>query len=89
MSHRLKRNSCTRDFERWTSVDDIPAIGVLFDSYVSQPLVARNHPFALDSLARNKLVDLWSTAEAKVRMAARSRWLRLGRALGVGPDFEV
>jgi SAM-dependent methyltransferase len=70
-------------------VDDIPAIGVLFDRYVSQPLVARNHPFVLDSLARSQLVDLWSTSEAKVRMAARSRWLRLGRALGVGPDFKA
>jgi len=47
-------------------------------------------------------VDAWQTAEAKarqekeragvlaerIRLASGSRWVRLGRKLGIGPKFE-
>jgi hypothetical protein len=48
------------------------------------------------------MVDAWQTAETRarvekerasvlaerIRLASGSRWLRLGRKLGVGPKFE-
>jgi hypothetical protein len=80
---------------------DIPEYGVLFDSDVSQPLIARKQGFVMDSRMRAELVALWRAAEDRaedageramrfgeqIRMASSSRWLRLGRKLGVGPRF--
>jgi SAM-dependent methyltransferase len=67
---------------------DVPEIGVHFDPDVSQPLIARKEPFALDANARRELVGLWRRQADQIRLAERSRWLRLGRALGIGPKFS-
>jgi SAM-dependent methyltransferase len=83
--------------------ENLSSIGVLFDHDVSQPLVARKEPFAMDASTRSQLVEEWSAARhqaeslqkrvetlaGQVRMADESRWLRLGRKLGVGPKFSV
>ncbi len=80
--------------------ENVPEIGILFDYDVSQPLIAaKQQPFALSGAARAEIIDLWRRAEdlagetrvlhetlaAQVRLASRSRWLRLGRAFGLGP----
>jgi SAM-dependent methyltransferase len=82
--------------------ENVPGIGILFDYDVSQPLIAaKEEPFALSGAARAEIIDLWRSAEdlagetralhetlaARIRLASRSRWLRLGRAFGVGPRF--
>ena len=81
---------------------NVPEYGILFDQDVSQPLIAaKDESFALAGAARAELMDLWRGAEdrawrdrqdletlaARIRLASRSRWLRLGRAFGVGPRF--
>jgi SAM-dependent methyltransferase len=75
-------------------LDDVPDAGILFDSYVSQALLARKQPFRLSAAAQKELLDGWIAAEAerrllaeRTRMASQSRWLRLGRKLGVGPKL--
>jgi SAM-dependent methyltransferase len=82
---------------------NLPPIGVLFDHDVSQPLIARKELFVMNRCAVSQLVELWhraselaegrqdraETLAAQVRMAEESRWLRLGRKLGVGPKFSV
>jgi SAM-dependent methyltransferase len=81
---------------------NVPEYGILFDQDVSQPLIAANdESFALAGAARAELMDLWRSAEdrawrdrqdvetlaARIRLASKSRWLRLGRPFGVGPRF--
>jgi SAM-dependent methyltransferase len=82
--------------------EDRPEIGILFDRNVSQPLVARKSPFELDRVTQALFAADWrSTQDAlgeekrrchqlsqQMKMAARSRWVRLGRKLGVGPRFD-
>ena len=82
---------------------NVPPIGVLFDHDVSQPLIARKEAFLIDRCAVSQLVEQWRAASdlaegrqnraetlaAQVRMAEQSRWLRLGRKLGIGPKFTV
>jgi SAM-dependent methyltransferase len=74
--------------------DDIPEIGVIFDPDVSQPWIARKEPFAMDADARRQLVDLWRNEReravglnARANLASQSRWLRLGRLFGAGPNL--
>jgi SAM-dependent methyltransferase len=66
---------------------DIQEIGVVFDPGVSQPLIARKQPYALGGEARRELVEQWRRQAAQIDLAARSRWIKLGRSLGVGPKF--
>ena len=75
-------------------LEDVRESGILFDSDVSQPFVARREPFRLSAGAQGELLDAWrgSHAEAtllahRVRMASESRWVRLGRKLGIGPKL--
>jgi SAM-dependent methyltransferase len=82
--------------------DNLPEIGILFDQDVSQLLVARKEPFAIDRCATSQMIGEWRTAidrlsheqqraqaaEAQIRLAAQSKWLRLGRRLGLGPDLN-
>jgi SAM-dependent methyltransferase len=68
--------------------------GILFDQDTSQPLLARKQPFALDRCAQSQLFEAWresadGSLEKQIRLATQSRWLRLGRKLGVGPRFET
>jgi SAM-dependent methyltransferase len=83
--------------------DNLPRIGILFDQDVSQPLIARRQPFVMDKCVRSQLIDEWralglqvahereraQTLAAQIRLATESRWLRLGRKLGVGPKFTL
>jgi SAM-dependent methyltransferase len=82
---------------------NVPPIGVLFDHDVSQPLIARKEAFVMDRCAVSQLVDQLrasselaegrqvraDTLASQIRMAEESRWLRLGRKLGVGPKFSL
>jgi SAM-dependent methyltransferase len=82
--------------------ENIPSYGILFDENVSQPLIARKDRFIMSGCAVHQLVDqiqhFRSEAEAmraesdglraQIRMAAEARWVRLGRKLGLGPDFR-
>lgn len=61
-------------------LEDVPASGILFDADVSQPLIARKEPFRIDP---GEFLD----ALEKLRMASQSRWVKLGRKLGVGPEL--
>jgi SAM-dependent methyltransferase len=83
--------------------EDLPVNGILFDHDVSQPLIARKEPFAMDRCAAGELAEQYCAAREQserqqmragvlaeqVRMAEQSRWLRLGRKLGLGPKFSV
>jgi hypothetical protein len=100
----LKQKLCAAgflDFEFLT--ENVPEIGVIFDHDVSQPLIARKQRFAGDLPAWTDLVRMWRLADAEasdgrrlierqsaqIRLGSESRWLRLGRKLGIGPDFEA
>jgi hypothetical protein len=68
--------------------------GILFDHDTSQPLVARKQPYALDRCAQTQLFEAWRNStggslENQIRLATQSRWMKLGRKLGVGPRFET
>jgi SAM-dependent methyltransferase len=81
--------------------ENIPSIGVYFDHDVSQPLIARKAPFVMEKSAISQMIDQWRAGSGggeedhrqaailreQVRMARESRWLRLGRKLGLGPKF--
>jgi SAM-dependent methyltransferase len=74
--------------------DNLPEIGIYFDHDVSQPLIARKEPFALGSYARAEMIDLWRAESgranllaAQIQAASASRWLRLGKKLGLGPNL--
>jgi SAM-dependent methyltransferase len=75
-------------------LDDVPETGILFDADVSQPFVARKKTFRLSAEAQSELVEDWLGAQAqsrlladRARMVSQSRWLRLGRKLGIGPKL--
>ena len=82
--------------------EDIPRFGIHFDSDVSQPLIARKEPFILDKPVVRELINQRHAVEAEldqmreqrdllrtqIRMAADSRWVKLGRKFGLGPDFS-
>ena len=79
-----------------------PLLGVVFDHDLSQPLIARKEPYAMSAAQRRELLNLWRSAESqawvdrqraeqlaeKIRLASESRWLRLGRRWGLGPEFS-
>ena len=87
---------------------NVPEFGIIFDSDVSQPLLARKDPFVMNSAMVAELVQSWrehrdesaraeeshhqsaralEDLERKVRLAAESKWLRLGRRFGLGPQL--
>ncbi len=81
--------------------ENLPNIGVLFDHDVSQPLIARKERFVLEPAASSEMINLWRAAESKasqaseraggletqIRQASASKWLRLGKKLGLGPKL--
>lgn len=76
-------------------VEDVPGWGILFDGDVSQPLIARKEAFRLSTEAQSELFDGWIAAASqahllaeRLRMAADSRWVRLGRTFGIGPKLK-
>jgi SAM-dependent methyltransferase len=77
-------------------LENIPAIGIYFDHDVSQPLIARKQPFVMERWAVSQLIDAWREAgvdtdaaalRAQMQSARESRWMQLGRALGLGPKL--
>jgi SAM-dependent methyltransferase len=77
-------------------MDNVPDAGILFDGDVSQPLIARKQQFVLDAAAQGELLDnlidvraQCRTLSESIRLASESRWLRLGRKLGVGPKWGM
>jgi SAM-dependent methyltransferase len=75
---------------------EVPDAGILLDDDVSQPLIARKEPFRLDATALGELLDQLHREESRaqtlaerIRLASESRWIRLGRAFGVGPKFTL
>ena len=87
------RGAGFRDVHFLTS--NVPEWGILFDHDTSQPLVARKQPYALDRCAQTQLFEAWrdsagsGSLEDQLRLATQSRWIKLGRKLGVGPRFEI
>jgi len=67
--------------------DDLPQIGVFFDPDVSQPLVVRKERFTMSDAAMSQFIDSWLNAHRQIHMASTSRWVRLGRMMGIGPRF--
>ena len=81
---------------------NVPETGVYFDHDVSQPLIARKERFAMGPRAIAEFTDAYRAArresgdaheraerlEAQMRMAASSRWVKLGRMLGIGPKLD-
>lgn len=62
--------------------------GVVFTSPCSLPVIATRAPFALNTSGVSELVEQLSAARAVLSALESSRWLRLGRRLGVGPDLK-
>ena len=62
--------------------------GVIFSSPCSLPVIAARAPFALSASGVTELVEQWSAARAILTALKSSRWLRLGRLLGIGPDLK-
>jgi len=69
--------------------DNVPEIGIYFDHDLSQPLIARKDPYALDLGARTELIDLWRATRDEIVSSGASRWLRLGKKLGLGPRLRA
>jgi SAM-dependent methyltransferase len=67
--------------------ENLPRYGILFDADVSQPLVARKQPFMVDRRGVAELLAEIARAQEVIGKVAGSRWLRLGRRLGVGPKL--
>lgn len=59
--------------------------GIIFDADVSQPLMARKQPFVMEKAAVSQLLDEIRKTQDHIAAARDSRWLRLGRRLGLGP----
>jgi SAM-dependent methyltransferase len=78
--------------------DNVPEFGILFDHDVSQPLIARKERFAMESRTIAEFTDAYRAVQQeaasgqesadRMRLAASSRWVKLGRRLGVGPELE-
>jgi SAM-dependent methyltransferase len=64
---------------------ELARYGILFDADVSQPLMARKAPFVWEKLAVSQLLDELRRGQDWIGTARESRWMRLGRRLGVGP----
>ena len=90
------RDAGFRGFEILTA--NVPEFGIIFDSDVSQPLLARKEPFVMTIAMAAELVQRWQESvdqsaraseelERKTRVAAESKWLRLGRRFGLGPEL--
>jgi len=62
--------------------------GVTFVGPCSLPVMAARAPFALNSSCVTELVSDLSAARALLSDVKSSRWLRFGRALGLGPQLK-
>jgi hypothetical protein len=79
-------------------LDAVDRFGIAFEGPWSRPLVARKQPFPKLTGSDARLPQLYrenaalkyrlETVETQLRLAAGSRWLKLGRRLGFGPNLE-
>ena len=99
----LREKLCAAGFrEAEFLIENLPEIGVFFDHDVSQPLVARKERWVRDARAVSEFAGTWREVQAEawkekeradrlaeqMKLAAGSRWVRLGRRLGVGPKLD-
>jgi SAM-dependent methyltransferase len=82
--------------------EEIAANGVVIDHDLSQPLIARKEPFHMSPAQRHELVNEWRRADSELQtqreraerlaqeisFASQTRWVRLGRKIGLGPKFS-
>jgi SAM-dependent methyltransferase len=61
--------------------------GVVYAAPCALPIIASRVPFALSAESVTELVEQVAAARAFSNALKTSRWLRLGRALGVGPEL--
>jgi SAM-dependent methyltransferase len=61
--------------------------GVHYSGPCSLPMVAAREPFALSGSGIHELTGQLVDARALLRAARESRWVRLGRRLGLGPNI--
>jgi len=95
----LRQKLCAAGFREVEFLtDNVPDFGILFDHDVSQPLIARKERFAMESRTIAEFTDAYRAAKQeawhghecaeRIRLAASSRWVKLGRRLGVGPKLD-
>ncbi len=95
----LRSHLCSAGFRDLNILTDpVPEYGIVFDHDLSQPLIARKEPYLMDRVAQDELLGLWRRESATVEqlknrsdqldLADQSRWVKLGRVLGVGPRFS-
>jgi hypothetical protein len=63
--------------------------GVAFPQQWSLPVIARRSAFALNGGPTAELMKQWTLHRQVLEGVRKSRWLRLGRQLGLGPDLEI
>jgi SAM-dependent methyltransferase len=61
--------------------------GVVFSGPCSLPVIAARAPFALNASGVTELMEQLSAARAILNAIESSRWLRLGRRFGLGPEL--
>jgi SAM-dependent methyltransferase len=65
-----------------------PKFGVLFSGPCSLPIVATREPFSLGASGTSELIQQLTAARALLNAVKESRWLRLGRLFGLGPNLR-
>jgi hypothetical protein len=63
--------------------------GVVFAGPCSLPIIAARNPFSLGVSGIGELAEQLVAARAFLNATKESRWLRLGRLLGVGPKIRI
>jgi SAM-dependent methyltransferase len=64
------------------------AYGVCFVNPCSLPIVASQSQFTLSRSGIAELIEQWSSSRHTLRALESSRWLRVGRFLGLGPKLR-
>ena len=64
---------------------ECPAFGVAYPGPCSLPIIARNGSFPFSPANIGELLQEFVRVQRKLLAARESRWLRLGRLLGLGP----
>ena len=100
----LRRELCEAGFQDLVFLEhDVPERGIVFDSDTSQPVLARKGRFSLGypeiqglleaawdaRYEGHKLARELATARKQLADVTRSRWVKLGRRLGLGPGVRL
>ncbi len=62
--------------------------GVVFSGPCSLPVTASRGSFSLNSDGITELVEQWALERKTLEMVRESRWVQLGRRLGIGPKLN-